>query len=50
MDNMEERQVEQCKDMKNTEKKEGKDMENMAENSKKIWKIRKKGKLNNEKI
>ena len=28
--------------MKNTKKKEGKDMENMAENSEKIWKIRRK--------
>jgi hypothetical protein len=26
------------------------DMENMAENSEKIWKIRKKGKLNSENI
>jgi hypothetical protein len=36
--------------MKNTEKKEGKDMENMAENSEKIWKIQKKDKLYSEKI
>jgi hypothetical protein len=36
--------------MKNRKKKEGKDMENMAENSEKTWKIRMKGKLNNEKI
>ena len=36
--------------MKNTEKKEGKDMENMAENSDKIWTKRKTDKLNIEMI